>query len=217
MIGSRLSICTFHPRRGDPKIVTILPLYSRFQVMELASAGGSEMSSGPSAASIFDGVLIFLDYTTQSHNRPARRENLSPEQPCRSDIGISDPGYGTIRGPPFFRLRAVSEEKCDLEFRGTSNALLLSVSGKLIELTQNRDHELCRSNRQRMEELKKEDGTKMAKKKRVLLRAYLSEPLDELRNNHARHEIGMGIFWGVLALVCGGLGWVLLTILLKST
>jgi hypothetical protein len=55
----------------------------------------------------------------------------------------------------------------------------------------------------------------MAKKKRVLLRAYLSQPLDELRNNHARHEIGMGIFWFVLALVCGGLGWVLLTILLK--
>jgi hypothetical protein len=91
------------------------------------------------------------------------------------------------------------------------------VSGKLIELTQNRNQEVCRTNRQRIEELKKEEGAKTAKKKRVLLRAYFSQPLDELRNNHARHEIGMGIFWFVLALVCGGLGWVLLAILLKST
>jgi hypothetical protein len=43
----------------------------------------------------------------------------------------------------------------------------------------------------------------------------LSQPLAELRNNHARHEIGMGVFWMVLAVVCGTLGWVLLTILLK--
>jgi hypothetical protein len=84
-----------------------------------------------------------------------------------------------------------------------------------MELIQHPNQEPCRSNRQRIEELKKEEGVKMAKKKRVLLRAYLSQPLDELRNNHARHEIGMGIFWFVLALVCGGLGWVLLTILLK--
>jgi hypothetical protein len=89
------------------------------------------------------------------------------------------------------------------------------MSGKPRERTQNPNRELCRPKRQRIEELKKEEGVKMAKKKRVLLRAYLSQPLDELRNNHARHEIGMGIFWFVLALVCGGLGWVLLTILLK--
>jgi hypothetical protein len=56
---------------------------------------------------------------------------------------------------------------------------------------------------------------KTGRKKRVLLRSYLSQPLVELRNNRARHEIGMGIFWVVLAAVCGGLGWVLLTILLK--
>jgi len=55
----------------------------------------------------------------------------------------------------------------------------------------------------------------MGGKKRVLLRSYLSQPLVELRSNRARHEIGMGIFWVVLAAVCGGLGWVLLTILLK--
>jgi hypothetical protein len=55
----------------------------------------------------------------------------------------------------------------------------------------------------------------MARKKRVVLRSYLNQPLEELRNNHARHEIGMGIFWVVLAAICGGLGWVLLTILLK--
>jgi hypothetical protein len=106
------------------------------------------------------------------------------------------------------------QEKNYFRVRGTSIAQD-PMSGKPMELTQNPNQELCRSNRQRIEELKKEEGVKMAKKKRVLLRAYLSQPLDELRNNHARHEIGMGIFWFVLALVCGGLGWVLLTILLK--
>lgn len=55
----------------------------------------------------------------------------------------------------------------------------------------------------------------MDRKKRVLLRVYLNQSLEDLRNNPARHEIGMGIFWAVLATVCGGLGWVLLTILLK--
>jgi hypothetical protein len=63
--------------------------------------------------------------------------------------------------------------------------------------------------------LKKRDGVRIARRRRVLLRSYLSQPLVELRNNRARHEIGMGIFWVVLAVVCGGLGWVLLTILLK--
>jgi hypothetical protein len=63
--------------------------------------------------------------------------------------------------------------------------------------------------------LKKQESAKMAKKKRVLLRSYISQPIEELRNNRARHEIGMGIFWVVLAAVCGALGWVLLTILLK--
>jgi hypothetical protein len=63
--------------------------------------------------------------------------------------------------------------------------------------------------------LKKRESVKMARKKRVLLRAYLNQPLEELRNNRTRHEIGMGIFWVVLAAVCGGLGWVLLAILLK--
>ena len=64
-------------------------------------------------------------------------------------------------------------------------------------------------------QLKKRESVKMARKKRVLLRSYISQPLEELRNNHARHEIGMGVFWVVLAAVCGSLGWVLLTILLK--
>jgi hypothetical protein len=64
-------------------------------------------------------------------------------------------------------------------------------------------------------QLKKRASVKMARKKRVLLRSYISQPLEELRNNHARHEIGMGVFWVVLAAVCGSLGWVLLTILLK--
>ena len=66
-----------------------------------------------------------------------------------------------------------------------------------------------------LNQLKKQEGRKMAGKKRILLRSYLSQPLAELRNNHARHEIGMGVFWMVLAVVCGTLGWVLLTILLK--
>jgi hypothetical protein len=56
---------------------------------------------------------------------------------------------------------------------------------------------------------------KMAKKKRVLLRSYLSQAEEEMRNTNVTHELGMGIFWVVLALVCGVLGWVLLTILLK--
>jgi hypothetical protein len=64
-------------------------------------------------------------------------------------------------------------------------------------------------------QLKKRESVKMVRKKRVLLRSYISQPLDEIRNNRARHEIGMGVFWVVLAAVCGGLGWVLLTILLK--
>lgn len=63
--------------------------------------------------------------------------------------------------------------------------------------------------------MKKQESAKMARKKRILLRSYLSQPLEELRNNHARHEIGMGIFLVLLAAVCGGLGWVLLTILLR--
>ena len=66
-----------------------------------------------------------------------------------------------------------------------------------------------------LNQLKKQEGRKMAGKKRILLRSYLSQPLAELRNNHARHEISMGVFWMVLAVVCGTLGWVLLTILLK--
>jgi hypothetical protein len=63
--------------------------------------------------------------------------------------------------------------------------------------------------------LKKQECVKVPKKKRFLLLSYLSQPLEELRNNQARHEIGMGIFWVILAAVCGGLGWVLLSILLK--
>jgi hypothetical protein len=70
-------------------------------------------------------------------------------------------------------------------------------------------------NRQRIAKLKKQEGMKMAKKKRVLLRSYWSQPEEELPNGNVTHELGMGIFWVVLAVVCGGLGWVLLTILLK--
>jgi hypothetical protein len=65
------------------------------------------------------------------------------------------------------------------------------------------------------ESLNKRESVKMARKKRELLRSYFSQPLEDLRNNHSRYELGMGIFWGVLAAVCGGLAWVLLTILLK--
>jgi hypothetical protein len=55
----------------------------------------------------------------------------------------------------------------------------------------------------------------MPRKKRVVLRSDLNQSLEELRNNRARYEIGMGIFWVVLAAVGGGLSLVLLTILLK--
>lgn len=90
------------------------------------------------------------------------------------------------------------------------------MSGDLIEPTQERDRVALRSEIDKgLKKLKKQEGAKMARRKRILLRSYLSQPLEELRNNHARHEIGMGVFWVVLAAVCGALGWVLLTILLK--
>jgi hypothetical protein len=60
MIGSRLSIFTFHPALGEPKMVTMQPLYSLFQAMESASIGCFEVSAGPPAASILDGVLMFV-------------------------------------------------------------------------------------------------------------------------------------------------------------
>jgi hypothetical protein len=90
------------------------------------------------------------------------------------------------------------------------------VSGELIQPTQHRNPmKLPAEIDKGLNQLKKQEGPKMAGKKRILLRSYLSQPLAELRNNHARHEIGMGVFWMVLAVVCGTLGWVLLTILLK--
>jgi hypothetical protein len=90
------------------------------------------------------------------------------------------------------------------------------VPGELIPPTQNRNREALPTEIDKGLQLKKRDSVKTSRKKRVLLRSYLSQPLVELRNNNrARHEIGMGIFWVVLAAVCGGLGWVLLTILLK--
>jgi len=90
------------------------------------------------------------------------------------------------------------------------------MSGELIEPTQTRNRTALRTEIDKgFNKLKKQEGAKIARRKRVLLRSYLSQPLEELRNNRARHEIGMGIFWVVLAAVCGALGWVLLTILLK--
>jgi hypothetical protein len=89
------------------------------------------------------------------------------------------------------------------------------MSGELIQPTQNRNQETLPNERDKGLKLNKRESVKIVRKKRVLLRSYLSQPLEDLRNNHARHEIGMGIFWAVLALICGGLGWVLLTILLK--
>ena len=82
-----------------------------------------------------------------------------------------------------------------------ARALLVpySVSGESIQPIQNRNPEARPDEIDKgLKNLKKQEGVKMAKKKRVLLRSYLSQPLDELRNNHARHEIGMGIFWIVL-------------------
>jgi len=99
IIGSRLSICAFHPRRGDPKMVIILPLYSRFQVMELTSAGCSEFSSGPSAASIFDGVLIIFQYITQSIATVAHAKSIENQMRTCSDIGIFNPTSGTFVEP----------------------------------------------------------------------------------------------------------------------
>jgi hypothetical protein len=149
---------------------------------------------------------------------PKTETELGTSPVSRLTVPLSEsgnPGYGTIA----LLLSPIDDAprgEDALKSRGTGIAPALLVTGKLIELTPNRNQELCRPNRPRIEELKKEEGAKMARKKRVLLRLYLSQPLDELRNNHARHEIGMGIFWVVLAMVCGGLGWVLLTILLKA-
>jgi len=90
-----------------------------------------------------------------------------------------------------------------------------NVSGELFQPIRNRDRKIQPYQMDQGLQLKKRESVKLARKKRVLLRSYLHQPLEELRNNHARHEIGMGVFWAVLAAVCGGLGWVLLSILLK--
>ena len=127
IIGSRLSICAFHPRRGDPKIVIILPLYSRFQVMELTSACCSEIFSWPTAASIFDGVLIFLSIP---HNRPVigavcrNRDRLrtSPiRSASRSNIGTVNPAYGTL-ATLFPSVHRCAPRRNTLQSRGTSIA-----------------------------------------------------------------------------------------------
>jgi hypothetical protein len=89
------------------------------------------------------------------------------------------------------------------------------VRGELIPRIHNRSRQTRLTEIDKGLKLKKRESVKSGRKKRVLLRSYLVQPLGELRNNRARHEIGMGIFWVVLAAVCGGLGWVLLTILLK--
>jgi hypothetical protein len=89
------------------------------------------------------------------------------------------------------------------------------MNGKLMQPIRNRNRASRPDEIDKGLKLKKQESLKMAKKKRVLLRSYWGQPLGELRNNHARHEIGMGILWVVLAAMCGALGWVLLTILLK--
>jgi hypothetical protein len=98
---------------------------------------------------------------------------------------------------------------------GTNLAWSFCVNGKSMQQIRNRNRESRSDEIDKGLKLKKQESRKMAKKKRVLLRSYWSQPLGELRNNHTRHEIGMGILWVVLAALCGALGWVLLTILLK--
>ena len=58
-------------------------------------------------------------------------------------------------------------------------------------------------------------GAKGSEKRKVSLRSHLNEPIDRVNRDNARREIGMGILWFALGTVCAGLGWVLLTILLK--
>jgi hypothetical protein len=89
------------------------------------------------------------------------------------------------------------------------------VSRELIQPIRNRPEKIEPDQKDKGLQLKKRERVKMARKRRVLLRSLISQPLEGFRNNHARHEIGMGVFWVVLAAVCGSLGWVLLTILLK--
>jgi hypothetical protein len=132
----------------------------------------------------------------------------------RSDIGRIDPGLGTIK-PLLQWLERHHRGEGSNENSGTKDALAPIVREELIKPTQNQNRETLLTEIDKGLQLKKRDSVKTGRKKRVLLRSYLSQPLVELRNNRARHEIGMGIFWVVLAAVCGGLGWVLLTILLK--
>jgi hypothetical protein len=58
-------------------------------------------------------------------------------------------------------------------------------------------------------------GGKGSEKRKVPLRSHLSELIDRVNRDNARREIGMGILWFALGTMCAGLGWVLLTILLK--
>jgi hypothetical protein len=133
----------------------------------------------------------------------------------RSDFGIVNLGFGTVVHGFWPGADGSSRRKSYEEAVAQTMLLPLSVSGELIHPTQNRNEETLPNEFDKGLKLNKRESVKMGRKKRVLLRSYISQPLEELRNNHARHEIGMGIFWAVLALVCGGLGWVLLTILLK--
>jgi hypothetical protein len=133
----------------------------------------------------------------------------------RSDFGIANLGFGTAVHRFWPRPDRSSRGKSYEEAVAQTMLVPSRMSGELIHPIQNRTEETLPNEFDKGLKLNKRESVKMGRKKRVLLRSYISQPLEELRNNHARHEIGMGIFWAVLALICGGLGWVLLTILLK--
>jgi hypothetical protein len=131
-----------------------------------------------------------------------------------SAIGITNLSPGKILAATAPSKAAPRRTKPPLG-HGTEDAVSSAVRGRLMHPTGNRNRETLPTEIDKGLKLKKRDSVKTARRRQVLLRSYLSQPLVELRNNRARHEIGMGIFWVVLAVVCGGLGWVLLTILLK--
>ena len=107
------------------------------------------------------------------------------------------------------------EKKALKKVRGT-NVAYKNVCKRQSNSTDQRLHpERMPYETDRGENLNKRAGVKKPKKRRVLLRLSLSQPIERFRQNHARHEIGMGILWLALATMCGALGWVLLSILLK--
>jgi hypothetical protein len=140
---------------------------------------------------------------------------LCPEGRGLTFPGFVNPEFGTIYEPLSAASRGVPSRRRSKKERGT-NVAYKKVCERQSNATAKRLHpERMPYKTDRGENLNKRAGVKKPKKRRVLLRLSLNQPIERFRQNHARHEIGMGIFWLALATICGALGWVLLSILLK--